>query len=82
MQETPMVKERVLYPSEDDIYPNLPDIQGTCCDENGNVISVEDFVEMKCGNIGEGDIALHPKSTHLLFWDLPGTRRGAKNASF
>ena len=29
-------------------------------------------VKMKCGQIGDRDISLHPNATHLLFWDLPG----------
>ena len=75
-KETPTIKERVLYPSEDDTYPNLPDIQGNCYDKDGKQISVAEWVKMKCAGIGERDIAIHPKATHLIFWDLPGTRRG------
>ena len=38
-------------------------------------ISALDWVNKMSGDIGKNDIALHPNSTHLLFWDLPGTRR-------
>ncbi len=187
-KETPEVDERLIYPSEDDLYPNLPDVQGErfqearevklnaieallhlrtrndverilfseqWADKNGDhmlqkdelkhvmdhigypvseaevkeifrlvdtnldgsisarefssriredglsellesekeameqdptsmtdhepvIISVTDWVKKKAAMIGPLDIALHPNSTHLLFWDLPGTRRSGQ----
>eukprot|EP01043_Picozoa_sp_COSAG02_P051481 COSAG02_NODE_5422_length_4345_cov_3.380593_4_plen_702_part_00 len=75
-KETPVLTERVWYPSEQDRFPGLTDIQGNCYDADGQLISVSEWVKNKCGQIGELDISLHPKMTHLLLWDLPGTRRG------
>ena len=68
--------ETVVYPSEAHLYPSLNEIQGVCRDADGNECSVADFVKMKCGEIGEKDIALHPSSTHLVFYDMSGTRKG------
>lgn len=75
-KETPVLKERVWYPSEERHFPSLHDIQGSCYDDNGKQISVAAWVKNQCDQIGERDISLHPKTTHLLFWDLPGARRG------
>ena len=58
------------------LYPSLNEIQGVCRNADGNECSVADFVKMKCGEIGEKDIALHPSSTHLVFYDMSGTRKG------
>ncbi len=75
-KETPVLTERVWYPSEEDHFPSLSSIQGSCYDADGKQISVAEWVGTKCGQIGALDISLHPKMTHLLLWDLPGTRRG------
>eukprot|EP01043_Picozoa_sp_COSAG02_P034284 COSAG02_NODE_2389_length_8985_cov_3.175676_3_plen_826_part_00 len=41
-------------------------------------ITATDWVAKKAAMIGKNDIAIHPNSTHLLFWDLPGTYRGGQ----
>ena len=87
-KQTPEVTDHVLYTTETEMFPKLPDIQGKCYDEDmyGNPvknadgslkeISVEEWVDLKCRRLGHRDISLHPSSTHLLFWDQPGIRRG------
>jgi hypothetical protein len=44
-------------------------------------ITATDWIAKKSAAIGKHDIAIHPNSTHLLFWDLPGTNRSQSASS-
>ena len=76
--ETPPLDEvgRLVYPSEAHLFPNLNDIQGSVKDADGNNVSVAEYVQSKCESIGHRDISIHPVATHLIFYDMKGSRRG------
>eukprot|EP01052_Picozoa_sp_SAG31_P023048 SAG31_NODE_1868_length_7028_cov_4.100303_4_plen_130_part_00 len=60
---TPTVKSRVLYPSERALYPSLE----TMWQPNAVQVLKESF-----SKIDPDRISLHPRMSHLIFWDLPG----------
>ena len=66
----------LVYPSEGHLYPDLAELQGATFDDEGNEIPVMDYITQKCANIGDRDISIHPATTHLLFYDMKGSRRG------
>ena len=79
--EAPSLDEvgRLTYPSEERLFPTLKDIQGPVKDADGNEISVAEYVRSKCAAIGDKDISIHPAATHLIFYDIKGSRRSGQN---
>ena len=79
--EAPSLDEvgRLTYPSEERLVPTLKDIQGPVKDADGNEISVAEYVRSKCAAIGDKDISIHPAATHLIFYDIKGSRRSGQN---
>lgn len=73
--ETPPIPSSVIYASEHATYPSTADIQGPCYID-GKGVDVATYIQSRCSNISETAISIHPNSTHLIFWDVKGNRRG------
>lgn len=73
-EETPTVKP-ITYPSEEvdeePVYPTLSQIQGGGV-RLGDIGGEHGWLDKKMAKIGEEDIVLHPRMTHLLLWDDDG----------
>ena len=70
------VRPSLVYPNEDHLYPDLAEIQGKTYDDEKKEISVMDYITHKCAKLGNKDVSIHPAATHLLFYDMKGSRRG------
>jgi hypothetical protein len=74
-EETPEVTP-ISYPAEEvdeePVYPTLGQIQGGGL-RLGPIGGEHGWLDMKMARIGDLDIVLHPRMSHLLLWDDPGT---------
>jgi hypothetical protein len=82
-EKTPDV-EALTFPAEEvdgqPVYPSVGDIQGNLGDFTGDhqfdsIGGENGWLRSRLEQIGDADITLHPRTTHLIFWDSVGTQR-------
>lgn len=68
------VPARVFYPSDRVLFPTTTDMQGHVFDESGREVNAQDWMREKVEIIEDqkGDLHLHPRCSHLIFWDTEG----------